>query len=481
MKKLLYTLLAVSMIFSACKKEDDDINVNIPDAIFKAYLVDNSLINTNGDTEIQVSEASVFNGAIDCGFLGVTDLTGIEAFTALTNLNCEVNQLTSLNLSQNTVLTYLRCDYNQLSSLNVKNGNNTNFTYFYSKNNPNLTCINVDNAAWSTANWSKDPQSFFSNNCSDVTFTYVPDNNFESYLEANGMGNSIPNDDYVNTANINTVNYLDVSYQNIADLTGIEAFTALTYLYCEYNQLTSLNVSQNTALTQLYCGGNQLTSLDVSQNTALTDLYCYFNQLTSLDVSQNTALTYLYCGYNQLTSLDVSQNTALTYLDCRNNQLTSLNVSQNTALTYLDCGGNQLTSLNVSQNTALTTLYCYNNQLTSLDVSQNTALTTLYCGGNQLTSLDVSQNTALTYLYCSGNPLTSLDVSQNTALTNLRCGSNQLTSLDVRNGNNTNIYDFEAPNNPNLYCIDVDDASWSTANWTYIDPQSYFSNNCGSK
>jgi hypothetical protein len=24
------------------------------------------------------------------------------------------------------------------------------------------------------------------------------------------------------------------------------------------------------------------------------------------------------------------------------------------------------------------------------------------------------------------------------------------------------------PNNPNLYCIDVDDATWSTANWTKI-------------
>lgn len=31
-------------------------NVNIPNAIFKAYLVGNSAINTNGDTEIQMSE-----------------------------------------------------------------------------------------------------------------------------------------------------------------------------------------------------------------------------------------------------------------------------------------------------------------------------------------------------------------------------------------------------------------------------------------
>ena len=41
-------------------------NVYIPDANFKAYLVGNSDINTNGDTEIQLSEASAFTGTIDC-------------------------------------------------------------------------------------------------------------------------------------------------------------------------------------------------------------------------------------------------------------------------------------------------------------------------------------------------------------------------------------------------------------------------------
>jgi Leucine-rich repeat (LRR) protein len=129
---------------------------------------------------------------------------------------------------------------------------------------------------------------------------------------------------------------------------------------------------------------------------------------------------------------------------------------------------------------------CYDNQLTSLDVSQNTALTILWCDDNQLTSLDVSQNTALTILWCDDNQLTSLDVSQNTALFNLSCADNQLTSLDVRNGNNTHFTGFYATNNPNLYCINVDDDAFSTFNWIganyfSFDSQSYFSNNCGSK
>ena len=139
-------------------------------------------------------------------------------------------------------------------------------------------------------------------------------------------------------------------------------------------------------------------------------------------------------------------------------------------------------------NFALTGLGCAENQLTSLDLSQNIALIGLICGeplgsgGNLLTSLDVSQNTNLDILYVQGNQLTSLDVSNNPLLNWFRCDNNQLTSLDVRNGNNTNLntanYHFNTTNNPQLTCINVDDPVYSTATWTYIDPQHYFSNNC---
>ena len=40
-----------------------------------------------------------------------------------------------------------------MTSLNVKNGNNTNFTEFTALNNPDLTCIFVDNDTWSMKNW----------------------------------------------------------------------------------------------------------------------------------------------------------------------------------------------------------------------------------------------------------------------------------------------------------------------------------------
>ena len=287
--------------------------------------------------------------------------------------------------------------------------------------------------------------------------TAIPDANFEQALINLGYDNVI--DGGVLTANISGVTFLDVSNGGISDLTGIEDFTALLGLECAYNQLTSLDVTGAIALDTLYCPNNQLTNLDVSQNTALTYLRCEQNQLTSIDVSQNTALEWLNCGNNQLTSIDVSQNTALIDLFCYNNQLTNLDVSQNTTLTELACADNNLTSLDVTGAHALIIILCFNNQLTSIDVTQNPALEDLWCHNNHLTTLDVAQNTALTWLNCQ---------------------SNYLFCLNVKNGNNSNIswLAFNASSNSSLTCIEVDDAAYSTANWTSIDPQTSFSTNC---
>mgnify|MGYP000276788896 CR=1 FL=1 len=110
------TLLFLSVFLSANLFGQ---NVNIPDANFKAYLVENTSINTNGDTEIQVSEASAFTGEISCIGQSISDLTGIEAFTALTELDCGLNNLTSLDLFNNAALEVLYCDYNELTSLDL--------------------------------------------------------------------------------------------------------------------------------------------------------------------------------------------------------------------------------------------------------------------------------------------------------------------------------------------------------------------------
>jgi hypothetical protein len=112
MLALLLTILLVPFLLKAQI-------VHIPDANFKAALVDNSSINTNGDDEVQVSEAEAYSGAIYVYNRRIADLTGLEAFVALTTLSCGSNRLTNLDVSANTKLNNLSCGENQLTSLDV--------------------------------------------------------------------------------------------------------------------------------------------------------------------------------------------------------------------------------------------------------------------------------------------------------------------------------------------------------------------------
>ncbi len=328
--------------------------------------------------------------------------------------------------------------------------------------------------------------------------TLIPDPNFELALINLGLDTG-PVDGSVPRANINTITLLDVANRNITNLTGIQDFVALTRLFCNTNNLSSINVTKNIALTALLCDRNQLTALDVTKNTALVSLLCTNNRLTSLDVTKNTLLknfgcddnqlrsldvtknTELIsfgCGNNLLSSLDVTKNTALASFGCESNLITSLDVTKNAALTAFGCGNNLLTALDVTKNPTLYSLECYNNLLTGLDVTKNSTLTILDCADNKFTGLDVTKNRALTFIRCMNNRLVSLDVTKNTALTNLWCYNNLLTSLDVtknialadikcnnnqliclslKNGFNNIITSMNAINNINLTCIQVDD------------------------
>ena len=98
---------------------------------------------------------------------------------------------------------------------------------------------------------------------------------------------------------IAAITELDVSRSSsLTSLQGIEYFESLTELQCSFNELASLDLSNNTALTELQCYENQLTELDLSKNTALMALNCYDNLLKELDISKNTALIYLECDNN---------------------------------------------------------------------------------------------------------------------------------------------------------------------------------------
>ena len=113
-KKKIITLICIMSITMAHAQ-----NVNIPDAIFKAALVNDPSINTNRDGEIQITEAAAYTSEINVRGMGIEDMTGIEAFTAIIGIDCSYNSLTSLDVSANTNLDELSCNDNQLTSLDV--------------------------------------------------------------------------------------------------------------------------------------------------------------------------------------------------------------------------------------------------------------------------------------------------------------------------------------------------------------------------
>ncbi|XCF05106.1 T9SS type A sorting domain-containing protein [Tamlana crocina] len=252
----------------------------------------------------------------------LTDLD-LSGAAKLKVLSCYLNDISVLDLSAAPSLRALSCGSNALTALNVKNGNNANFTYFDARNNPELSCIEVDNASYSTSNWpNKDSGTGYSNDCeggSSPGLTYVPNNNFEQALI--DLGHDDVLDDYVVTANISGVTTLNVSDRGISDMTGIEDFVSLVTLSCGSNGLGVLDLSGNALLEYLYCHNNKLTDLDLSGAAKLKVLSCYLNDISVLDLSAAPSLRALSCGSNALTALNVKNgnNANFTYFDARNN------------------------------------------------------------------------------------------------------------------------------------------------------------------
>lgn len=176
---------------------------NIPDSYFEAYLEANGM--GNGITNDHLVTTANINGVItlDVSNLNISDLTGIEDFSNLTNLHCEQNELENLNISANTGLTTLYCYANNLSAIDVSN--NVALKFFYCNSN------NIGSLDLST-----------------------------------------------NTALLT----LECSFNNLISL-DLSTNVSIDYLDCGANDITSLDLTNNYYLTHMYCYNNLLTTIDL--------------------------------------------------------------------------------------------------------------------------------------------------------------------------------------------------------------------------
>jgi gliding motility-associated-like protein len=422
MKKTFLLFLFLSSFFCSAQY------TLIPDPNFEKALIDLGI--DSGTIDGRVSTANIANvTSLLIPGKNISDLTGIEAFVKLDQLNIgaidtdpsQRNRISTLNLSHNLHLNYLICSFNDLTQLDLSN-------------NIYLELLYIDNNKFTSIDISKNTAlNLFS--CKNNKLTNI-----------------------------------DLS-KNIL----------LNTLICNNNLLSFLDVSNNLMLTQLNCLGNQLTTLDISKNNKISDLNCSTNKLSTLDTSQNAYLNNLTCENNQLSSLDFSTNLSLRILNCSSNKLVNLNISKNTYLTGLGCDSNQLSNIDISQNLLLKNFSIDKNKLLSLDISNNLDLVVFHSSSNKLSGIDLSKNIFLTHLITNDNQLTDLDVSKNKNLILIHCNNNKLASLNLKNGNNTKITYLDLKSNSSLNCIQVDNSSYSNANWsTYKDAAASYSANCNS-
>jgi hypothetical protein len=308
MKKIFYIILLITGITNAQV-------VNIPDANFKAKLLEASptntiaytnglpiVIDTNNNGDIENSEAIVIDSLV-VSSSNISSLLGISSFTNLKKLSCSTNNLTDLDVTNLTNLEFLNCADNQISSLFVSGLSNLN----------TLNCF----------------------------------------------GNQLPVLDLTGLTN------LEKLFVNTNNLTALDlsSNTNIKWLYCGFNQITSLNLTGLTQLEILFCASNLLNDLNFGGIQTLWDVDCSQNLLSSLNLTGLSHLKYLRCSANAIESVLFPVLSDLQIIDCAQNQLTALDFTHLNQLEILACDFNQLIELDFSNNPHFSNLNCSNNNL----------------------------------------------------------------------------------------------------------------------
>ncbi|WP_178987221.1 T9SS type A sorting domain-containing protein [Winogradskyella schleiferi] len=383
----------------------------ISDTNFENYLETH---NANGDAVALGDASSMGDGVLNNLTLksrvenvtelnvndsNIASLQGIEAFTDLEILFCQRNLLTSLDVSQNLALEELECETNQLSTLNVSQ--NTALRVL-GCSDTNLSTIDVSNNLLLEAIW------FTNNNIESLNL----DSN--TALRTYGLSNNPLV--YMSIKNGNNANMLYIEAQNLPNLTCIEVDDENAAYLSESNWNVDPSISFGEDCGDLWT----IYTSDVNLDTALSG---YGN---AIDTN----------GDGEITLNEAAAYTGV--LDLSNSGITDIQGLQGfTAVTEINLSGNDITDLSPLFGSSTVILINRQTQLRTVANSSFSALSVLDVSDNNLESIDLSELTTLVEFYCSNNAL---------------------NSLNVKNGNNEILTSFDASNNSELSCIEVDNA-----------------------
>ena len=258
------------------------------------------------------------------------DLTGLENFPMLTELEIGVNNLRTFDLSLNPALTKVWCAHNRIKSagwdemldkLQVRENQLLIYvsgtTFSTSETNDIPTIFQEARAREKNAHFliDKGPEI---QDYVPIISEYFPDSKFREYLLAQDYGS----DEKLYADEALAVTSLNLSGRSIEYLTGIKYFPELIALQCYNNSLTALNLLDNHKLNYLDCSNNQLEELYLQNCDSLAYLACHINKLPTLILTKNTKLWYVSCGLNQLEWLTLpSGSENLQYLYCAPNKI----------------------------------------------------------------------------------------------------------------------------------------------------------------
>lgn len=245
---------------------------NFPDDTFRDYIKTYKAAGSNVLTVEQRKNVK----EIKINKKGVSDLTGIEAFPNLIELDCGNNSIQKLDLRQNPKLEKLICNKNQLTQLDLSM-------------NPKIYHLR----------------------CSENQLEQLDVSHLKDLVTLDCSHNDLEQLDVKNSISLVTLN---CSANRLTELDAdVKHKTHLVSVECQNNQLTSLILGQNKGLKKLNCAHNQLTQLNLNDMRSLEELNCFDNQLTVLDVSSSQNLTKLWLGDNHLTSLNLDNNPNLNF------------------------------------------------------------------------------------------------------------------------------------------------------------------------